>query len=123
MNLHEIVREGMDWTYRFHQLQDISSLAEELIASEGLWVLRFISEHNPKLNHIPFTFKRPGGVCVFTSRSLQYIIVDFPTLDYLNLVVPQFLPCHEQGGGAGNEMIVPSLTFISEETASSVYLI
>jgi len=64
INLHKIVREGMDWTYRFHQLQDISSLAEELIASEGLWVLRFIFELNPKQNHIPFIFKCPGGVCL-----------------------------------------------------------
>jgi len=37
MNLHKIVREGMECTYRFHQLRDISSLGEELIASEGLW--------------------------------------------------------------------------------------
>jgi len=42
MNLHEIVRKGMDWTYRFHQLWDISSIDEELIASQRLWVLRSI---------------------------------------------------------------------------------
>jgi hypothetical protein len=48
MNLHEILREGMNWTYRLHQLQGISSLADELIASEGLWVLRFIFEINSK---------------------------------------------------------------------------
>jgi len=50
-------------------------------------VLRFIFELNPKQNHIPFIFKCPGGVLVFTSRLLQYMLVDFPTPDYLNLVL------------------------------------
>jgi hypothetical protein len=72
MNLHKILGEGMDWTCRFHQLWDISSLAEELIASEGLWVLWFIFELNPKRNRIPFIFKCPGGVCVYQQVTTIY---------------------------------------------------
>jgi hypothetical protein len=65
-------------------------------------------------------------VCVcITSRSLQYILVDIPTPDYLNLLLSlSSYHVMNRGEEGGDQMIVPSLTaFISEETASSVYSI
>ena len=96
MNLQEIVREGMDWTYMFHQSGDISSPAEELIASQGLWVLRFIFYLNPKWNHIPFIFKCPGGVCVCVTTKHTCWFSNNRLPEFSS--VPQFLPCHERGG-------------------------